>query len=61
MSVISKLNLQNLAIFIAKCGKFFYFCGKIWQILGFQMAIFRDARPTLSAKRSCSASGVHLY
>ena len=45
-SLISTLNLQNLSIFMAKCGKFFYFCGKIWQNLGFQMAIFHDARLT---------------
>ena len=51
------LNLQNLSIFMATCGKFLflwqnvsifvakfsYFCGKIWQNLGFQMAIFHDA------------------
>ena len=29
-SLISKLNRQNLANFTAKCDKFFYFCGKIW-------------------------------
>ena len=41
------LHLQNLSIFMATCGKFFYFCCKIfiflWQNLGFQMAIFHDA------------------
>ena len=44
---ISTLNLQNWSIFMAKCGKFLYFCGKmfrfLWQNLGFQMAIFHDA------------------
>ena len=47
------LNLQNLSIFMATCGKFFYFCGKIfiflWQNLGFQMAIFHDARSIVSS------------
>ena len=46
-SPIDKLNLQTLAIFAAKCGKFFNFFvkifGKTWQNLGFQMSIFRDA------------------
>ena len=31
---------------MAKCGKFYCFCGKVWrylwQNLGFQMAIFHD-------------------
>ena len=33
-------NVANFSIFVAKCGDF---CGKIWQNLGFQMAIFHDA------------------
>ena len=32
---------QIWQFFVAKFGNF---CGKIWQNLGFQMAIFRDAR-----------------
>ena len=35
--------MANLAIFMAK---FANFCGKIWQNLGFQMAIFCDASIT---------------
>ena len=46
-SPISTLNFQNLSIFMTKCGKFFYFCGKIWQNLGFEMSIFNDARTIL--------------
>ena len=34
-------NVANFSIFVAKFGDF---CGKIWQNLGFQMAIFHDAR-----------------
>ena len=47
--IIRLFNLIcKICFFLAKCGKFFYFCGKIWrflwQNLGFQMAIFHDAR-----------------
>ena len=44
-STISKLNLQSLAIFAAKCGKFLYIS---WQNLGFQMAVFHAARLMLA-------------
>ena len=40
-SLICNLNLQNLLVLAAKCGKLFIF---LWQNLGFEMAIFRDAR-----------------
>ena len=48
---------QNWQFFMAK---FANFCGKIWQNLGFQMAIFCDTRETLITKTG-APQGCVLY
>ena len=45
---------QNWQFFMAK---FANFCGKIWQNLGFQMAIFCDARWRRTVESEAKAMG----